>query len=205
MDRFCFCIPARQREIHSEVRLSGRAWPTKPTKTKKTKTNQTNTRNNEKQKFGNHIGRAWPPTCGIEPKTKNQAQPKTNKTNTRKTDKHSLGTILAGPGPQTGVRAPLWGAENQKQKENKNKNNKHKENQQNKVWEPSWPGGAPRLGCVRRQIDHSNRTPSKTKEPKTNKHNHKNTVKTNKPKFGNHPGRAGPGQPPGPARMVPKL
>jgi hypothetical protein len=111
-----FCIPARQRDIHSEVRLSGRAWPTKPTKTKKTKTNQTNTRNNEKQKFGNHIGRAWPPTWGIEPKTKNQAQPKTNKTNTRKTDKHSLGTILAGPGPQTGVRAPLWGAENQKQK-----------------------------------------------------------------------------------------
>ena len=110
-----------------------------------------------------------------------------------------------GLAPRLGCARLSGVPKTKKQKENKNKNNKHKENQQNKVWEPSWPGGAPRLGCARRRIDYSNRTPSKTKEPKTNKQNHKNTGKTNKPKFGNHPGRAGPGQPPGPTRMVPKL
>ena len=76
----------RYKLIHSEVRLSGRAWPTKPKQLRKPKqTKQT------------------------QAKTKNQ----------------SLGTILAGPGPQTGVS-------NQKQKtsKTKNKQNKHKENQQ---------------------------------------------------------------------------
>ena len=151
---------------------------------------------------------------------------------------------MAGPGPQTGVSNLK-----QKTKQNQKQTKQTQGKPTNIVWEPSWPGLAPRLGCARLSGVPKTKNKKKTKTKTTNtrktnktkfgnhlgrawppdwgvraaesiiliepqekpnkqtknKQNHKNTVKTNKPKFGNHPGRAGPGQPPGPARMVPKL
>jgi hypothetical protein len=87
---------------------------------------------------------------------------------------------LAGPGPQIGLGARLSGAQivpKTKNKENQQKQKTHKEKQNTQNLGTILAGPGPQNGvCVRRRIDYSYRSPSKTK--KSNKNTKQTKTKT---------------------------
>ena len=112
---------------------------------------------------------------------------------------------MAGPGPQIGLCARLYGAQivpETKNKENQQKQKHTRKTKTHKIRETSWPGLDPRMGCAcaaesTTPIEPQAKPKSQTKQKSPNKQ--KQTQ--DKPKhqsFGTI--MAGPGGWPGPAR-----